>query len=158
MRRVKPALAIFLTMMLSSCHNSNPIRPSIAAPIIECPATQSAESRDGKAAIVSDPPPTVTEGTTPITMLCVPASGTAFAIGSTSVTCTTLDSIRRTASCSFPINVTKAVQPDITATSFVAFGDSITAGTLATDCGVANCAVSTVIGERRLTLATLSRP
>jgi lysophospholipase L1-like esterase len=66
--------------------------------------------------------------------------------------CTARDADRRTASCTFNVNVTRT--PQLNATKIVAFGDSITAGLIATSCpfGGANtyCPVPTV---RRLTPA-----
>lgn len=49
-----------------------------------------------------------------------------FGIGQTSVECTAKDSLARTASCAFPVTVTRI--PSISKTRFLAFGDSITAG------------------------------
>jgi lysophospholipase L1-like esterase len=73
-------------------------------------------------------------------------SGATFAVGSTPVTCTARDTSQGTASCSFAVTVTNTAQ--LAATQFVAFGDSITAGKLSSDCGnnTANCAIVTLNG------------
>ena len=49
-----------------------------------------------------------------------------FPIGSTEVTCTATDSLSRTGTCSFAVNISKL--PTLSRTRFLAFGDSITAG------------------------------
>ena len=70
--------------------------------------------------------PTVTGGASPLTTACVPASGSMFPIGLTTVTCTTTDARQRAASCAFAVMVQSP--PRISATRFLAFGDSITLG------------------------------
>lgn len=69
---------------------------------------------------------TVANGKAPVTTVCTPASGILFSVGQTTVTCTATDSLQRTDSCSF--SVTVVPPPQLTATSFLAFGDSITRG------------------------------
>jgi lysophospholipase L1-like esterase len=62
---------------------------------------------------------------------CVPASGSTFPVGSTTVVCTATDAQSRSDSCTFPVVVEPFVPPKIptiAVTSFVAFGDSITWG------------------------------
>jgi len=81
------------------------------------------------------PPATSTGGTPPTQTVCVPASGDTFGIGTTKVTCTATDSKAVTASCSF--NVTLTVPPKISQTSFVAFGDSMTAGEVVSESTIA---------------------
>ena len=49
-----------------------------------------------------------------------------FGIGQTSVECSAKDALARTASCAFPVTVTRI--PSISKTRFLAFGDSITGG------------------------------
>ena len=49
-----------------------------------------------------------------------------FGLGQTSVDCTAKDALARTASCAFPVTVTRI--PSISKTRFLAFGDSITGG------------------------------
>jgi lysophospholipase L1-like esterase len=56
----------------------------------------------------------------------LPASGTTFPVGTTTVTCTATDAQQRVSSCSLTVAV--ATPPRLRATKFVAFGDSITAG------------------------------
>jgi len=75
--------------------------------------------------------PSATGGQAPVTVSCTAASGAAFPVGSTVVTCTATDALSRQASCSFAVTVT--VTPRIAKTKFLAFGDSITFGR----CGIA---------------------
>lgn len=61
-----------------------------------------------------------------MTVACTPASGSSFPLGSTQVSCTVTDSLNRQAACSFAVSVTRL--PTLQRTSFLAFGDSVTAG------------------------------
>ena len=70
--------------------------------------------------------PTAEGGQTPVAVTCTPESGTMFSLGQTSVECSAKDALARTASCAFPVTVTRI--PSISKTRFLAFGDSITAG------------------------------
>jgi len=135
--------ALAFLALVTSCTEGTPSGPSIPAPVIVCPLNQSAEAPTGAVSVIY-PKPAVSEGTAPVTTTCAPPSGSIFPIGSTNVTCTARDSSERSASCTFRVNVTRPSQ--LSATRFVAFGDSITAGVLATSCpagGGVNCSVST---------------
>jgi lysophospholipase L1-like esterase len=57
---------------------------------------------------------------------CSPANGAIFPIGVTTVTCTAIDQVNRTDSCTFAVTVT--APPRLSVTRFLAFGDSITWG------------------------------
>ena len=70
--------------------------------------------------------PIVANGKLPVSTVCTPAAGSAFAVGQKTVTCTATDALQRVATCSFAVTVLEA--PRLTTTSFVAFGDSITSG------------------------------
>jgi lysophospholipase L1-like esterase len=69
---------------------------------------------------------TAVNGKAPVTTTCAPASGEMFAMGQTSVSCTATDALQRTDECAFLVTVVPPLQ--LTATTFVAFGDSITWG------------------------------
>ncbi len=117
--------AAFLTVRCSS-----PSQPTviIAAPAIACPAPPvTAISTNGLAVPVTYGLPTVTGGTTPVTTACVPASGSAFNVGSTTVACTVTDAVHRAASCTFPVSVSPP-GPHLNVMRILAFGDSITEG------------------------------
>jgi lysophospholipase L1-like esterase len=70
--------------------------------------------------------PTASQGQGSVTVSCAPQSGTEFPPGTTPVTCTAVDALSRTASCTFSVTVVRV--PQLSRTQFLAFGDSITAG------------------------------
>jgi lysophospholipase L1-like esterase len=70
--------------------------------------------------------PSASNGQAPVTVACAPPSGSTFPIGATTVQCTATDSLNRSASCTFPVTVSRT--PQLTLTKFLAFGDSVTAG------------------------------
>jgi lysophospholipase L1-like esterase len=102
--------------------------PTPDAPKITCPASQTQPSRDGQAVSVAYPAPAVIGGAAPVAMTCSPASPSTFPIGSTNVTCSAVDALSRRDACSFAVIVT--APPRISATRFVAFGDSMSDGVL----------------------------
>src|SRR3954468_6571532 len=118
---------------LTACGGTNaptpvpvPVPPTPDPPTITCPTPQTVQSIDGGAAAVTFTQPTVANGKAPVNVVCTPAPGSSFVIGQKTVTCTATDSLERTAPCSFPVTVLEP--PRLTTTSFLAFGDSITAG------------------------------
>lgn len=111
---------------------SSPTLPTttivIPPPAIACPvAPASATSSNGQPVVVSYGAPTVTGGISPVSSICTPSSGSGFIVGSTTVTCTATDAVRRTTSCAFAVTVTPA-SPRLGVTRILAFGDSITEG------------------------------
>jgi lysophospholipase L1-like esterase len=70
--------------------------------------------------------PQVSGGVAPVAVTCAPISGAPFPVGATTVTCTAQDAATNRSECSFRVSVT---QPRLVATRFLAFGDSLTAGT-----------------------------
>jgi lysophospholipase L1-like esterase len=102
--------------------------PTPEAPKITCPASQTQPSRDGQAVSVTYPAPAVIGGAAPVATTCSPTSPSTFPIGSNNVTCVATDALSRTDACSFAVIVT--APPRISATRFVAFGDSISDGVL----------------------------
>jgi lysophospholipase L1-like esterase len=104
---------------------------------ISCPLSQSVTSPDGNPVTITYAAPAMNGGTAPVSSSCSPASGTRFGLGSTLITCTAEDAKQLTASCGFEVQVRAAPPPPpppprLSATRFVAFGDSITAGVTAT--------------------------
>ena len=79
----------------------------------------------GAAQAVSFTLPATTGGTAPVSVACSPASGSAFPLGTTTVTCTATDASSRTAVCGFDV-VAKGTQ--LGAKKFLAVGDSTTEG------------------------------
>jgi lysophospholipase L1-like esterase len=103
-----------------------PTSPQTLGPILVCPANLTVQSLDGNAAPVVYEPPQVVAGETPFRTACNPPSGSIFVLGNSTVTCSTTDGVGRTGSCAFTVTV--AAPPKLVATSFVAFGNSVTEG------------------------------
>jgi acyl-CoA thioesterase-1 len=85
-----------------------------------------AQSVDGNPVAVTYEPPQVIAGETPLRIGCSPQSGTLFSLGPSAVTCSVTDSVGRINGCSFTVTVTRT--PSLSATTFMAFGNSITEG------------------------------
>jgi lysophospholipase L1-like esterase len=105
-----------------------PTPPVPTSPTISCPGSLTGTSVDGLAVAVTYPDATVVGGATPVSTACAPASASGFPVGSTAVMCIATDALNRTASCTFNVVVTGP--PRLSATQFVAFGDSISDGVL----------------------------
>ncbi|MSO35565.1 MAG: HYR domain-containing protein [Acidobacteria bacterium] len=104
-----------------------PTPPPVAAePTLACPDPVLASTTAAAGIAVTYAAPTAEGGQAPVSVTCTPESGTMFRIGQTSVECSATDALERTASCAFPVAVTRI--PSISKTRFLAFGDSITAG------------------------------
>ncbi|MBI3651458.1 MAG: HYR domain-containing protein [Acidobacteria bacterium] len=109
-----------------------------------CPANQNVSTAGG-CVNVSYTPPTVSDNCTGATVSCSPASGTCFAVGTTTVTCTGTDTSSNTASCSFTVTVTPCTitcPANVTTpadsgqcTAVVSYSAPTTAGT----CGTVTC-------------------
>jgi uncharacterized repeat protein (TIGR01451 family) len=66
-------------------------------------------------AVITFSAPTATDNCPgPVSVVCVPASGSAFALGTTQVTCTATDAAGNHSSCSFPVTVQDKEGPRIT--------------------------------------------
>jgi lysophospholipase L1-like esterase len=134
---VKPwviGAAITLTLALGAACSSPtaptpppPPPPPVAdAPSLSCVEGISRATVNAAGMAVSFDTPAPTGGQGAVNVTCSPSSGETFPIGITAVTCTATDSLNRTASCEFPITVSKL--PQLSKTRYLAFGDSITAG------------------------------
>jgi lysophospholipase L1-like esterase len=125
--------ALFAILLLagvcSACGNDNPVAPGFApapdAPAISCPASISVTGVTGLSRVITYQPPSPAGGHPPVTSSCTPESGSTFPIGETLVTCNTRDSLNQQRTCSFTVSLSPLL---LTATKFVAFGDSMTAG------------------------------
>ncbi len=78
---------------------------TVAPPTLACPAPVQWTTPDGASDTVRYPAPVVSGGAQPVSTTCVPASGSLFPIGQTTVSCTATDALNRTATCSFPVTV-----------------------------------------------------
>jgi uncharacterized repeat protein (TIGR01451 family)/CSLREA domain-containing protein len=74
-------------------------------PVITCPANMTVPQDSAYGAIVNYPAPAATDNCPGVTTSCAPASGSNFALGSTTVKCTATDASGNTASCSFRVTV-----------------------------------------------------
>jgi lysophospholipase L1-like esterase len=115
-----------LAVLVTDCSSPTTVDPGppVGPPVVACPANVTVTSASA-GQTVTYPSPVTTGGTPPVTTTCVPASGSAFPVGTTTVSCTARDAIQRPAVCSFTVTL---VSSHLGAMSFVAFGDSLTAG------------------------------
>jgi lysophospholipase L1-like esterase len=93
---------------------------------LTCPSAQSGISLQNQPVSISWPDPTPQGGTAPVQTSCAPASGSAFTEGVTPVSCTASDAAGEHAACAFTVTITRPLQ--LSATRFMAYGDSITWG------------------------------
>jgi lysophospholipase L1-like esterase len=125
------ALAVTLAIGAACSKNMTaptpPPPPPVAnPPLLACADDISRATVNPGGVPVSFDTPTATAGQGTVNVVCSPASGETFPIGSTAVTCTATDSLNRTGTCTFGVTVSKLAQ--LSRTRFLAFGDSITAG------------------------------
>src|SRR5262245_16927400 len=124
-RRLAPALA---SLCIAACYSGGP--PTGPDPVDNITLRPVSDVRIDKVVTptmpVTYPEPVADGGLPPLTVSCSPASGTTFPLGTTVVTCSATDGVR-TAECHFSV-VLVPVVPVISATKFLAFGDSITNG------------------------------
>jgi lysophospholipase L1-like esterase len=130
------ALAGAFALQACSGTQSQPTPPPPPVPDppkITCPAPVSLLSPQASPISVVYGTPTAVGGVQPVNIVCTPASGMIFPVGQTAVMCTATDGQQRTDSCSFTVTVN--APPKISATKFVAFGDSMTAGEIVSETG-----------------------
>src|SRR5581483_778260 len=130
-RASAPLLAAASALVVAACSSSTqptPIPPSTPdPPKITCPAPQTIQMVTTDASIpVTYGTATAIGGKPPVTVTCRPESGSPFKVGQTTVICTATDAVGQADSCSFAVTVLPP--PRLVATTFVGFGDSITAG------------------------------
>ena len=113
-----------LALISAGCGDSPAPAPT---PVLSlaCPARIETSSIDGRPVTVPITLPLAAGGSAPVAVTC--NQPTQFPIGSTTVGCTATDAKQQTASCSFVVAVKGP--PRLRVTTFLAFGDSITAGT-----------------------------
>jgi lysophospholipase L1-like esterase len=98
-------------------------------PTVACPSPIT-RSTTGAGVTITYDTPAAEGGQSPVTVACEPASGGTFAIGTADVRCTATDALNRTATCAFPVTISRI--PLLSRTRFMAFGDSLTVGTTTT--------------------------
>lgn len=85
------------------------------APVVSAPADQVAEATSSAGAVVSYPDATATDTvTSSLSVVCLPSSGSTFALGTTVVNCSTQDGSGNSASASFNVTVRDTVAPVVT--------------------------------------------
>ncbi len=138
MSGARAAAVVVGSLLIGAC-GSNPVDPS-AKVQISCPASKSVESLSGESVVVDFGTPSTSGGTAPVSVTCTPPSGSIFSVGApTPVQCTARDAKQQTASCALNVTVTRV--GTLSATRFMAFGDSITFGPLLTPCSPASRSV-----------------
>jgi lysophospholipase L1-like esterase len=129
---MKPfALAVTCVLLAGACASSTTPTPVATEdpPQITCPTVQPIQLTSGTSSGPVTYAATAIKGMAPVTIVCVPPSGSSFTVGTNTVTCTATDALQRPAACSFSVTVLAVVRsPMLTVTRFLAFGDSITAG------------------------------
>ena len=128
----------------------NLIPPDTTAPAITgTPGNITAEATSSAGVSVTYTAPTATDAVDgAVAVSCIPASGSGFAIGSTTVTCSTADAAGNAASSTFVIGVVDTTAPVVTlagdATVSLTVGDTFTdQGATATDLGAAVAVTTT---------------
>ncbi|MBI1851014.1 MAG: HYR domain-containing protein [Planctomycetes bacterium] len=113
-------------------------RGDVVPPVAQCPSPISTPCTGAGTVVTFSA--TATDDCDPSpTIACVPASGAAFPVGATSVTCTARDATGNSATCSFGVTVVDATPPllqcppRITAECTSPSGASVTYGVTATD-------------------------
>jgi len=130
--------------LAAACSKSSPTGPTPPPPDplkLTCPAPVTQTSQSGQPTPIIYTPATAEGGTRPVQITCTPESNSSFPVGTTIVTCNAVDAKSVAASCSFSVTVT--APPRLSATAFLAFGDSMTAGEI------------TVNGEGRIHIHTV---
>src|SRR5262245_6540758 len=133
------ALGVLLCVLAVQGCSSAPAAPTPPPPPvpdppkITCPAPVTLLAPQAAPMSVVYGTPTVINGAPPVAAACTPASGSTFPTGPSTVTCTATDNQQRTDSCTFAITLT--IPPKISATRYVAFGDSMTAGEVVSGSG-----------------------
>ena len=124
-------VALVLAVLTAGCGEDAPTAPTPTTPgtiplaLMSCPPPVERQSVDALPVTISWDLPTVA-GIPVDKGSCSPVSGSAFPIGTSTVTCTP-DQTTLASSCSFVITITPP-DPKLRFTRFMAFGDSITAG------------------------------
>jgi lysophospholipase L1-like esterase len=128
-RRRFRGLAVLLACAAASVCDKAPTTPTVPPrPQLLCPADVSIGGVVGATQSVIYTPPVQIGGSTPITVVCSPLSGSLFPVGETMVTCQATDTFSQTGSCSFNVTL-RSLQ--LNALKFLAFGDSVTEGDIA---------------------------
>jgi len=87
----------------------------VQPPSITCPANITVSNAPGTCgAVVNYPAPTISDNCPGVTVIAVPASGSVFPVGTTTVTATATDAAGNTATCTFTVTVNDVQPPVLT--------------------------------------------
>jgi lysophospholipase L1-like esterase len=131
--------AIVLALAVSCSQTPTTPTPPPPPPVADAPSLSCPEEGVSRATVnasgtnVSFDTPPIKGGEGSVTVSCTPQSGATFPIGATEVTCTAIDALNRTGTCTFNVNVSKLAQ--LSKVRYLAFGDSITAGEITVPIG-----------------------
>jgi hypothetical protein len=101
------------------------VRIDKTAPVIGVPATQTAIESVPGGAVVAYPAPAITDATSGLaSSSCLPAAGTLFAVGTTTVTCTAADVAGNVATATFAVTVTAAADGRMFGVGHIASGNT----------------------------------
>jgi lysophospholipase L1-like esterase len=134
LRRYSSLIGLATTTLLLVACSSDPTSPTPPPPptpnppTLTCPADITQQSPNDGPVVVTYQTPAAVDGSLPVTVACVPPSGSSFAPGTTAVKCTATDAVGRTAACGFNVKIT--LVPKLSKTRFCAFGDSMTSGVI----------------------------
>lgn len=135
-------LAALVVVLGTACSESSvtpelapsPLNPEkIGELAILCPPGVQVQSQDGQPVPLPFALPSTRGGESPIAVTCTPASGSAFPIGRSAVSCTASDKLGQSASCSFTAVVLPP--PRLAITRIMAYGDSLTEGNVSSPLG-----------------------
>jgi lysophospholipase L1-like esterase len=125
--RSRGALLALVLLMAAACGSDSPIAPG-GAVAITCPSAVDRDSVDGGPVSVTFDAPHAMSSANPVTTTCSMQSGNMFSVGTTTVSCQASDAAGKTAACSFTVTIHPP--PQLQYKKFLAFGDSLTEGTI----------------------------
>ncbi len=96
----------------TTCSFAVTVNVDTTPPVIDCPPDLIAWTCNPNGVAVNFPTPTAFDNHDPSpNVVCVPASGSVFALGQTSVTCTATDACGNRRSCTFAVHVLRDIVP-----------------------------------------------
>ncbi len=134
--RTRLATALVVPVILAGCSPTAPLERPPVLLRLTCPADITVSGVTGSSTPVNYPAPVSDGGTAPVQVTCAPASGTAFPLGASAVSCEATDAGTQRAMCAFAVTLAPA---RLGAARFVTFGDSMTEGQNGQDPGGGEC-------------------
>lgn len=114
----------------AACGGKTPVQPPPPPPglLMSCPDPLIRDATTAQGTDVHFESPAPTGGQPPYIVECTPGSSSVFPVGESTVTCKATDAAMQQVSCGFIVTV--RVSRTLLRTKFLAFGDSITEGTI----------------------------